>query len=247
MGPEQFKFVELVKELNNPKLSQARALEIGSFDVYGEIRSIFSDATEYIGIDLCDGPGVDVVANAHDLDKLGLGQFDVVLSCEALEHDPDWQKTLKNALNCLKPGGMLIVTCATTLRPEHGTPRTSPSESPGTQSLGWSYYGNISKSELMATLNAHEVKLNFSIWTNPRLFDLYAIVSKTPPETDHHVYPTDSDIDALIRSTPFQYQLIRFPIRIVDKILGVRAAEFFGRHYWTFLAARFSRGIRGEE
>ena len=83
MGPEQFKFVELVKELNNPKLSQARALEIGSFDVYGEIRSIFSDATEYIGIDLCDGPGVDVVANAHDLDKLGLGQFDVVLSCEA--------------------------------------------------------------------------------------------------------------------------------------------------------------------
>ena len=238
--------MELVKDLNKTKFVDARILEIGSFDVYGEIRSIFADSKEYIGIDLCDGPGVDVVVNAHDLDKLGLGLFDAVISCEALEHDPNWRKSIINAVDCLKPGGVLIVTCATTLRPEHGTQRTSPSESPGTQSLGWSHYGNVAKVELTETLNSHNANLEFSIWTNPRIFDLYATVSKIAPDNGSFVSPGRHEIDTLIRSTPFRYQLIRVPIRIVARVFGTKTAEFFGRHYWTFLSNRLTQRIRGK-
>jgi hypothetical protein len=35
----------------------------------------------------------------------------------------------------LRPGGVLILTCATTGRHEHGTTRTSPAMSPSTNDL----------------------------------------------------------------------------------------------------------------
>jgi SAM-dependent methyltransferase len=244
--PEQFKFVEIVKELNKSKLGQRRVLELGSYDVYGEIRSIFSDASEYVGIDLCDGPGVDVVANAHDLDRLNLGIFDIVLSCEAFEHDPDWRKTLKNAIACLGHDGVLILTCATTLRPEHGTTRTSPKESPGTQSRGWDYYGNVSKTDLIETLNSIDPSLDFKIWINRKVFDLYAVITKTTFNSGHYVPPTQEDIDLLIGSTPLRYQCARWPVRLVAAIFGVKIGETFGRHYWTFLANRLSDGVRAK-
>ena len=47
----------------------------------------------------------------------------------------------------LKPGGLLIMTCASRGRREHGTTRTSPQNSPGTQALEWDYYLNLRESD----------------------------------------------------------------------------------------------------
>ena len=51
-----------------------------------------------------------------------------------------------------KSGGFLIFTCAITGRIEHGTDRTTPTSSPGTQSVGWDYYYNIEEKTLLKKL-----------------------------------------------------------------------------------------------
>jgi hypothetical protein len=69
--PEQTNFVKLIKDLNISKVKAARILEVGSSaTTFGSIRSIFPPCKEYVGIDLSPGPGVDIVMNAHDLNRL---------------------------------------------------------------------------------------------------------------------------------------------------------------------------------
>jgi 2-polyprenyl-3-methyl-5-hydroxy-6-metoxy-1,4-benzoquinol methylase len=58
------------------------------------------------------------------------GLFDVVISCEVMEHNPFWVATLTNMIRLLKPGGLLVMSCATIGRKEHGTARSLPGASP---------------------------------------------------------------------------------------------------------------------
>lgn len=251
--PEQTKFVELVRDLNAGAISGARILEVGSFDVYGTFRSMFSSAGEYIGIDLSAGPGVDVVLSAHDMvGKFGDGpdaDFDVVISCEALEHDPDWRLTVANSLAVLKSPGMFVVTCASTGRPEHGTTRTNPEESPGTQSLGWDHYANVGLDEFVAHVESVDPTLRVHAWRNPRIFDLYAVVIKGVDAGGDREYvaPRDAQVAEIISSTPLVYQMARWPIRVVTAVGGVSRGETFGRHWWTALSKRMSGAVRGSQ
>ena len=253
--PEQTKFVELVRDLNAERLSQARILEVGSFDVYGTFRSMFDSAEEYIGIDLSDGPGVDRVLSAHEMvvggefagESAG-GNFDVVISCEALEHDPDWRLTVTNSLTLLRSPGMLVVTCASTGRPEHGTTRTNPEESPGTQSLGWDHYANVGLEEFIAHVRSVDPTLQVHAWRNPRIFDLYAVVIKLDADGQSPFNaPTDHQVAGIIASTPLVYQMARWPIRVVSAIGGTSRGENFGRHWWTMLSKRMGGSVRGSQ
>jgi len=96
-----------------------RVLEIGSYNVNGTPRAFFEQC-EYTGLDLLPGPGVDVVGVAHEYD-LPDASVDVVLSCECFEHNPYWAETLGWMVRVLRPGGLCVITCATTGRPVHGT------------------------------------------------------------------------------------------------------------------------------
>jgi len=250
--PEQTKFVELVRDLNAELISRARILEIGSFDVYGTFRSMFNSSGEYIGIDLSDGPGVDRVLSAHHLLETGdLGDFDMVISCEALEHDPDWRLSVTNALGVLRSPGMLLVTCASTGRPEHGTTRTNPEESPGTQSLGWDHYANVGLEEFIAHVNSVDTngsQLVVRAWRNPKIFDLYAVVIKLDANgRSPFNAPTDHQVEQIIASTPLVYQIARWPIRVVGAVAGAARAESFGRHWWTMLSKRMGGSVRGSQ
>ena len=250
--PEQTKFVEVVRDLNAERLSQARILEVGSFDVYGTFRSMFDSAGEYIGIDLSDGPGVDRVLSAHHLmETEDIGHFDVVISCEALEHDPDWRLSVTNALGVLNSPGMFVVTCASTGRPEHGTTRTNPEESPGTQSLGWDHYSNVGIEEFITHVNSIDTggsQLVVHAWRNPKIFDLYAVVIKLDAN-GHSPFnaPTDQQVAGIIASTPLVYQMARWPIRVVSAIGGTSRGENFGRHWWTMLSKRMGGSVRGSQ
>lgn len=84
-------------------------LEVGGYDVNGSVRQFFSGG--YVSIDMRDGPGVDVVMNAHELGKHYDGIFEVVVCTEMLEHDDDPFLSLANMWTALKPGGLLILTC----------------------------------------------------------------------------------------------------------------------------------------
>lgn len=247
--PEQTKFVQLVRNLNVGVVADSRILEIGSFDVYGTFRSMFATAREYIGIDLSAGPGVDLVLSAHDMvgsEGLG-GDFDFVISCEALEHDPDWRITIAHALAVLATPGMLVVTCASTGRPEHGTTRTNPEESPGTQSLGWDHYANVGLEEFIAQVRSVDSTVRVHAWRNPRIFDLYAVIIKGDPVNLTFTAPTDRQVAQIISSTPLMYQIARWPIRVVSAVGGVSRGETFGRHWWKLLSSKCAGGVRGSQ
>jgi len=96
-----------------------RVLEIGSLDVNGSVRPLFAGASDYIGIDLTSGRGVDLVGDAEEFD--GRGEFDVVVCCEVLEHTRKPEGIIQSARRALKGGGWLILTCASDGRDPHST------------------------------------------------------------------------------------------------------------------------------
>jgi SAM-dependent methyltransferase len=88
-------------------LANRPTLEVGSLDVNGTTRRWFHG--RYVGIDMRDGPGVDIVATADHI-PFGDDEFDVVVSTEMLEHDPSPWLSMAEMGRVLKPGGHLLVT-----------------------------------------------------------------------------------------------------------------------------------------
>jgi SAM-dependent methyltransferase len=155
---EQQNFIVSVRNTFPSKFKGVRVLDIGSLDINGNNRFIFEDY-EYIGIDIGDGRNVDIVCRGHEFkDDKG---FDVVISTECFEHDEYWQLTIQNAINLTKSGGIFMFSCATTGRPEHGTRRTSPSDSPFTSILENDYYMNLTENDIRSVINIDE---HFSIY-----------------------------------------------------------------------------------
>lgn len=103
-------FVEQAKALLALDWPDHRVLEVGSYNVNGSVRDLFPDVAEYVGIDIEDGPGVDMVLSSHDLHMHWQDWFDVVLCCEMLEHDTDPRATIEQIYGVLKPGGFALVT-----------------------------------------------------------------------------------------------------------------------------------------
>tara|TARA_B100000965_G_C19550052_1_gene739587 strand:- start:101 stop:724 length:624 start_codon:yes stop_codon:yes gene_type:complete len=141
----QLEFVEYVKDNNEDFFSNKRVLEVGSLNINGTVRDLFNDCN-YIGIDVGEGNGVDVVCSGHEYDTSD--DFDVTLSTECFEHNPYWAETFANMVRLTKSGGLVFFTCATTGRPEHGTTRTTPQDSPLTiKNMKWDYYLNLEEKD----------------------------------------------------------------------------------------------------
>ena len=132
-----------------------RVLEIGSLDINGTIRDLCRDLSisEYIGLDLGDGPGVDVVASGHEFLLNSKEEFDLILSAECLEHNPFWRETIENSIRLLRPKGVMIFSWATTGRAEHGTHKNSPESAPFIVQDHNNYYRNKSNKDIKAILS----------------------------------------------------------------------------------------------
>lgn len=131
--------------------SGKKVLDIGSLDINGNNRFLFENCN-YIGLDLGDGPNVDVVCQGNKYDAPD-EVFDVIISTEVFEHDMYYADNIKNIIRMLKPGGAFIFTCASGQRPEHGTRRSSENDAPLLihQSEEWSdYYKNLEESDFIA-------------------------------------------------------------------------------------------------
>ncbi len=162
--PSQMNFVRELKERFPYFFSGTKVLEIGSLDINGSVRQFFDDC-QYIGVDLGEGKGVDIVAKGEEL-TYDDGLFDVVISCECLEHNPEWVKTFNNMTRMAS--GIVIMTCATTGRPEHGTRRTSPSDAP----FCGDYYQNLTSKDIQDSCNLSSFK-TYEFLTNTNPADLY--------------------------------------------------------------------------
>ena len=99
--------------------------------------------------------------------------FDVVLSCECFEHDPHWVDTFKNMIDLCKPNGLVIFSCATTGRKEHGTANSEPQSSPLTVQRGWDYYKNLTREDFEEQFNLNEYFQSFEFCVNTNSCDLY--------------------------------------------------------------------------
>jgi SAM-dependent methyltransferase len=95
------------REVRAHGLRTRATLEVGSLDVNGSVRRHF--AGDYVGVDMRDGPGVDIVGTADAL-PFPDGAFDVVVSTEMLEHDPSPWLSLAEMRRVLRPGGHLLLT-----------------------------------------------------------------------------------------------------------------------------------------
>jgi SAM-dependent methyltransferase len=143
--PQQQDFVSAIRHAFPDRFAGTRVLEIGSLDINGSVRRHFQGC-DYIGIDVGEGPGVDVVCQGQDYDAKA-GSFDVVISCECMEHNPFWRETFLNMMRLCRPGGLVLMTCATSGRPEHGTQRTTPEDAP---LIEWDYYKNLTARDFRA-------------------------------------------------------------------------------------------------
>ncbi len=114
-----------VANLKPEEIKDKDIIEIGSLDVNGSLRSHVAKYSprKYIGVDIFEGPGVDVVCDAHDLlNRFPRESFDMVLSTEALEHVYDWRKVISNMKALLKPNGVLLITTRSIGDNYHGYP-----------------------------------------------------------------------------------------------------------------------------
>ncbi len=100
-------------------------LDVGSGDINGNNRDLFPVTATYVGNDMVPGPNVTAVCKTSAL-PFPANTFDVVVSSECFEHDPEWRESLVKIWDMLKPCGLFFFTCAGTGRGEHGTRRTSP-------------------------------------------------------------------------------------------------------------------------
>lgn len=88
-----------------------RTIEFGSRNINGSFRGYFTGP--YVGVDMFEGPGVDVVMRIADLgphNGFWGNDFDTVVCTELIEHDLEFWKTLDQAWRVLNSGGFFLLT-----------------------------------------------------------------------------------------------------------------------------------------
>ena len=121
-------------------------LDLGGRNVNGSIRDLFPNATRYVAVDIREGEGVDVVADASTW--VPDQEYDVVVSTETFEHTAVWPEICLTAFKAMKTGGKLILTMAGPGRAVHSAVDGGPSLHPG------EHYGNVDPERLRETLEA---------------------------------------------------------------------------------------------
>ena len=97
---------------------KTKVLDVGSYDVNGSYKELFSN---YTGLDIVKGPNVDVVTKKPYSWPLKKETFDIVISGQALEHIEFPDKIMGEIKRVLKPGGYCCII-APSAGPKHDYP-----------------------------------------------------------------------------------------------------------------------------
>lgn len=165
---EQRDFFTETKNKFPQYFNNVSVIEMGSLNINGTVRDFYENVTEYVGVDLDEGPGVDLVCQAQNV-NFDDESFDVAVSAECFEHNPYWLETFVNMHRIAK--SFVVFTCAGEGRPEHGTTRTTPGNSPFT--LQWNYYRNLTEKDFDSALDLNSMFSEYEFSYNPHAQDLY--------------------------------------------------------------------------
>ena len=99
-----------------------KVVDFGSYDVNGCLKPIFKDHN-YIGIDMAEGPNVDIVCT-NDTTPFEDQSIDIILSSSSFEHDDFFWMTFLEMCRILKPGGLIYINAPST-GPYHAHPGDS--------------------------------------------------------------------------------------------------------------------------
>lgn len=123
-----------------------KVVDFGSYDVNGCLKPIFKDHN-YIGIDMAEGPNVDIVCT-NDTTPFEDQSIDIILSSSSFEHDDFFWMTFLEMCRILKPGGLIYINAPST-GPYHAHPGDS-----------WRFYADSWKSlAKWGIKNNYEVEL----------------------------------------------------------------------------------------
>lgn len=169
---EQRDFCLIVKKRYPEYFISKKVLDIGSGDINGNNNSLFENCC-MIRNDIAYGPNVDVISFAHELPFVD-EYFNTIISTECLEHDRTYSKTLVSVVRMLEPGGLFIMACATTGRPEHGTSRCKPYQVFATRVEGLEdYYKNLTEEDIREAIDIDLVFVDYQFSVNNKHHDLY--------------------------------------------------------------------------
>jgi hypothetical protein len=165
------------------------------------------------------------------------------LSGECFEHDSHWRDTFTSMTRMTRPGGLVVMTCASRGRVEHGTARSGATQSPGTEHLGSDYYENVSR-ESFESLPALESFSEYRTWYLPSSADLYFAGVKSGAEPAFQL-PEPAQVDRIATLMPAWQKLLRCPLRIAARLpMSETTFQAVAIPYWqavrrcTDLAAR---------
>ena len=98
--------------------SVLRVLDVGARAVRDQdsYRNLFSSiAFDYVGVDMESGNNVDLVlTDPHDWSEIDSSSFDVVISGQTLEHDPEFWITIAEIARVLRPNGLCCLIAPST-------------------------------------------------------------------------------------------------------------------------------------
>jgi len=184
MHPQALHFTLFVKNLLPAFFKAVKVLDVGSGDINGNNRGLFSELISYDGNDVAPGKNVTIVSPTSKL-PFSDATFDTIISTECFEHDPEWELSIKKIYSMLRPGGLFCFTCASTGRREHGTRRSLSHDSFGTKNNveGWTdYYRNLTIQDINSILPIKDSFSQFAAYYNAESKDLYFWGIKTTEE-----------------------------------------------------------------
>ncbi len=102
--------VEKYAPVTGDASSGITVVDLGAADVNGSYRPVFSGLNvTYVGVDLEEGPGVDLVARDPYHLPLPDGYADIVVSGQALEHSEFFWVAFGEMVRVLKPNGFIFL------------------------------------------------------------------------------------------------------------------------------------------
>merc|ERR1712224_205878 len=143
--------------------SRIKVLEIGSRNVNGGLRTYARRGWRYVGVDVVEGPGVDIVLEDPYKYPFCDGQFNATVSTSAFEHVEFFWLSFLEMVRVTAPGGFIFLTVPSELA-WHGDDVPPDSwrflQDAGSSLERWGHRNGFSKLKLVQTFINNKTAYN---------------------------------------------------------------------------------------